>query len=82
MGQEIKQVPFLSNIGTPEIIVIAIVILVLFGGKKMNEWAKGIGEAGKELKKAKREFESSFNDEVPTEEKPRATQKRARKGVG
>ncbi len=54
--------PFLNNIGTTEIVVIAIVILVLFGGKKMTEWAKGLGEAGHELKKAKKEFEGSFNE--------------------
>lgn len=59
---------FLNGIGTTEIIIIAIVILVLFGGKKMNEWAKGLGEAGHELKKAKKEFESSFNEENKPEE--------------
>lgn len=59
---------FLNNIGTTEIIVIAIVLLVLFGGKKINEWAKGLGEAGREIKKAKGEFEHVFDD---TENKKR-----------
>ena len=42
----------LQNIGTTEIIVIAVVLLVLFGGKKLPELAKGIGDSIKEFKKA------------------------------
>ncbi len=41
------------NIGSTEILIIALVIMFLFGSKKLTEWAKGLGEAGKELKKAK-----------------------------
>jgi len=41
----------LKNIGTPEIIVIAIVLLVLFGGKKIPELGRGIATAIKEFKK-------------------------------
>lgn len=54
--------PFLQGIGTTEIVIVSIILLVLFGGKKINEWARGIGEAGKELKKAKKEFESGFDE--------------------
>lgn len=60
--------PFLQSIGTTEIVIIAIILLLLFGGKKINEWARGIGEAGKELKKAKREFEVGFDDEKKKKE--------------
>lgn len=42
----------LNNIGAPEIIIIAIILLVLFGGRKIPEFTKGIGEAVKEFKKA------------------------------
>jgi len=42
----------LQNIGTTEIIVIAIVLLVLFGGKKLPELSKGIADSIKEFKKA------------------------------
>lgn len=37
--------------GTTEIILIVIVVLVLFGGKKIPELAKGIGTSLKEFKK-------------------------------
>lgn len=50
------------NIGSKEIIIIALIIMFLFGSKKLNEWAKGIGEAGKELKKAKKEFTGAWEE--------------------
>ncbi len=44
-----------NNIGTPELIVIALVLLLLFGGKKLPELAKGVGDAIREFKKAAKE---------------------------
>jgi sec-independent protein translocase protein TatA len=45
----------LRGIGTPEIIVIAVILLLLFGGKKLPEFAKGVGDAIKEFRKAAKE---------------------------
>ncbi|HCR36245.1 MAG TPA: twin-arginine translocase TatA/TatE family subunit [Patescibacteria group bacterium] len=42
----------LKNIGATEIIVIAVLLLVFFGGKKLPELAKGIGDSIKEFKNA------------------------------
>ena len=39
-------------IGTTEIVLIVLAILVLFGGKKIPELARGIGTAIKEFKNA------------------------------
>ena len=50
------------NLGSKEILIIALIILFLFGSKKLTEWAKGLGEAGKELKKAKKEFSSALDE--------------------
>ncbi len=44
-----------KNIGTTEIIVIAILIIVLFGGKKIPELMRGIGQSIKEFRKASKE---------------------------
>lgn len=52
-----------KNIGTPELIILLIVILVLFGGKKLPELARGLGLAGKELKNAKKDLQKTFKDE-------------------
>ena len=46
---------FLQNIGAPEIIIIAVVILLLFGGKKIPELMHGIG-------KGVRSFKEGVND--------------------
>ena len=41
---------FLGNLGTGEIEIIAIVVLLLFGGKKIPELMKGIGKGVKNFK--------------------------------
>jgi sec-independent protein translocase protein TatA len=43
------------NIGITEIILIALVILVLFGAKKLPEFIKGISDAIREFRKASKE---------------------------
>ena len=40
------------GLGTPEIILIIVVVLVLFGAKKIPELMQGIGKGVKEFKKA------------------------------
>lgn len=42
----------LENIGTPEIIILAVVLLIIFGPKKLPEFAKGLADASKEIMKA------------------------------
>ena len=44
------QLLFLGNLGTAEIIIIAIIVLLLFGGKKIPELMKGIGKGVKNFK--------------------------------
>lgn len=51
----------LGNIGTPEILLIVLAILILFGAKKIPEFAKGIGKGMKEFKKAIKEVEEDIN---------------------
>ena len=42
---------FLQNIGTTEVVIVALIILVLFGGKKIPEFIRGLAEAIREFKK-------------------------------
>ena len=44
------------GLGTPEIILIVVVILVLFGSKKIPEFMQGIGKGIREFKKATTDF--------------------------
>jgi sec-independent protein translocase protein TatA len=46
------------SLGITEIIVILIIVLVLFGGKRIPELAKGLGRAQYEYKKAKEMLEN------------------------
>ena len=46
----------LSNFGGPDLIVILLIILVLFGAKKLPELARGMGQAMREFQKAKEDF--------------------------
>ena len=43
---------FLGVVGVPQIILIAVIVLLLFGGKKIPELMKGIGTGIKEFKNA------------------------------
>jgi len=52
-----------KNIGTPEILIIAFVLLILFGAKKLPEFARGLGESGKEIKKAGKDFKEALKDD-------------------
>jgi sec-independent protein translocase protein TatA len=40
------------GLGTPEILIIAIVLVLLFGARKIPELMKGLGSGVKEFKKA------------------------------
>lgn len=53
------------NIGTPEILLIALVILLLFGGRKIPELMKGLGKGVKSFKDGLngKEDEQSKKDE-------------------
>lgn len=42
----------LKNLGTTELLIIALVLVLLLGGKKIPEFIKGIGESINEFKKA------------------------------
>ena len=49
------------NLAGPDLIVILLIILVLFGAKKLPELARGMGQAVKEFQKAKDEFNSELH---------------------
>jgi len=66
--------PFLALIGGTEIMWIAIVVLVLFGAKKVPELMKGVGTGIKEFKKASRDVQEEV--QRATEEPPAPTQPR------
>lgn len=55
---------FLGNLGTGEIIIIAIVILLLFGGKKIPELMKGVGKGVRSFKKGVEGLEDDLKESI------------------
>jgi sec-independent protein translocase protein TatA len=51
-----------NNIGVTEILIFALILLLLFGGKKVSQLAKGAGQAGKELKNIGKEIKNVKKD--------------------
>jgi sec-independent protein translocase protein TatA len=64
----------LGLLGTTEIIIIAVVVLVLFGARKVPELMKGVGTGIKEFKKASRDVQEELHrasEEPPAPTTPR-----------
>jgi sec-independent protein translocase protein TatA len=55
------------GLGGPELMIILVIILLLFGGAKLPALAKGLGQSVKEFKKAAKEADE---DEKPAAKKP------------
>lgn len=59
----------LGIIGTPEIIVIIALVLLLFGGRKIPELMKGLGKGMKEFKKATSEDDDDDDEKTSSKGK-------------
>ena len=57
-----KELLFLGGLGGGELILIALVILLLFGGKKIPELMKGLGKGVKSFKDGMNEIEKDIKD--------------------
>ena len=63
-----KSLLFLGNIGTGEIVLIALVVLLLWGGKKIPELMKRLGKGVKSFKDGMHEIEKDINVDEPKSE--------------
>ncbi len=57
-----KNLLLFGNLGTGEIIIIALVVLLLFGGKKIPELMRGLGKGVKSFKDGMNEVEKEIDD--------------------
>ena len=55
----------LTNLAGPDLLIILLIVLVLFGAKKLPELARGMGQAVKEFQKAKDEFTDELHKAGP-----------------
>ncbi|MFT3829659.1 MAG: twin-arginine translocase TatA/TatE family subunit [Opitutaceae bacterium] len=57
------------GLGTPEIVLICFLILLLFGAKRLPEFARGLGKSLSEFKKASREAENEIRQSIDEQPK-------------
>lgn len=60
----------LAFLGWPEIVAILVIVLILFGAKKLPELAKGLGQGIKEFKKASQDVQNEIQRAVEEEPPP------------
>ena len=64
----------MPNLGMPELIFIFLIVLLIFGGKKIPEIARGIGKGIREFRRAKDDVTDSLDEKpAPPEAQPKAT---------
>jgi sec-independent protein translocase protein TatA len=63
-GHNMNYLMLFGNLGTPEIIIIALIVLLLFGGRKIPELMKGLGKGVKNFKEGVKGIE----DEVKVDD--------------
>lgn len=57
-------------LGWPEIVMILVVVLILFGAKKLPELAKGLGSGIKEFKKATKDVQDDLQRAIEDDPAP------------
>ena len=64
-----------GSIGMPELLIILVVVLLLFGAKRLPELAKGLGKGIREFKDATKHVEDEFKELEKGEEEKKGKDK-------
>jgi TatA/E family protein of Tat protein translocase len=62
----------MGSIGFPEMLVILVVALIIFGPRKLPELGRSLGRSINEFKRASNELRSTLDDEIRAEERKTA----------
>lgn len=60
---------FFGNLGTSEVLIIAFIVLLLFGGRKIPELMRGIGKGVRNFRQGMNDISDEINAPVPEEKK-------------
>ena len=71
----------LGSIGMPELIVIFLIALVIFGPRKLPELGRSLGKSIAEFKRASNELESTLEEEIRVEERADAAKAQTSQSV-
>ena len=66
-----------GSIGMPELIIIFVIALIIFGPRKLPELGRSLGKSIAEFKKASNELRNTLEEEIRLEEQKEATAKSA-----
>jgi len=61
-----------GSIGMPELIIIFVIALIIFGPRKLPELGKSLGRSLSEFRRASNELRSTLDDEIRLEEQKNA----------
>jgi sec-independent protein translocase protein TatA len=61
----------MGNLGFQEILLIAVVVLVLFGGRKIPEFMRGLGRGVREFNDAKDNVKKELEDGIKEKDQPK-----------
>jgi sec-independent protein translocase protein TatA len=67
----------LGSIGMPELIIIFVIALIIFGPRKLPELGRSLGKSINEFKRASNELKNTLDEEIRIEEQRSAEKQRA-----
>jgi TatA/E family protein of Tat protein translocase len=68
-----------GSVGTPELIIIFVIALIVFGPRKLPELGKSLGKSLAEFKRASNELKSTLDEEIRMEERKQQDKQEAPK---
>ena len=69
-----------GSIGMPELIIIFVIALIIFGPRKLPELGRSLGKSLAEFKRASNELKSTLDEEIRLEEQQHAAQQKVAAG--
>ena len=70
-----------GSIGMPELIIIFVIALIIFGPRKLPELGRSLGKSLAEFKRASNELKSTLEEEIRIEEQQQRASESARAAV-